>query len=106
MKKLALLIAVALLALTVPAAAAEVSEAVPEAAPVAPVQQQIGEPLPLLLAIGPAPVFTPYCHTIHGTTCTAQVGAKRSCTDVCGNNLSCTCTAYAGKKYWWCQYEC
>lgn len=61
--------------------------------------------LPLMLAIGPAPILTPRCYTLHGTTCPA-VGATKACTDACGNKLSCTCVAYAGSRYWWCQYEC
>ena len=63
----------------------------------------------LPVSVSAGPVLIPYCHTVHGTSCTS-LGAKRSCTDVCGNNLSCTCTYYnyppSTAKYWYCQYEC
>lgn len=57
-------------------------------------------------AMIPQPI--PYCHVVQGTSCTS-VGAKKSCTDVCGNNLSCTCTYYysnPGVRFWNCQQEC
>ena len=105
MKKVAFLVAFALLALTLPASAAEVPEA-PEAAPVellevAPAmtpQQPIEQPDPLFKIV-------PFCWTVQGTSCTA-VGSTKRCTDVCGSQLSCTCINFGGQRYWNCQIEC
>ena len=63
----------------------------------------------LAVPVSAIPPLIPYCHTVHGTSCTT-LGAKRSCTDVCGSNLSCTCNYNnyppSTAKYWYCQYEC
>lgn len=59
----------------------------------------------LPLSAGPVPIQ--FCHVVEGTSCTT-LGAKRSCTDACGNNLSCTCT-YASNpnvRFWHCLIEC
>jgi hypothetical protein len=106
MKNFALVIAFALLA-TVPASAAEISTA----APATPTLEQ--------LAPGTTPQFTaiikepvPYCSTLQGTSCPVA-GATTACTDVCQNQLSCTCyNIYAPPyyitvtgRYWGCDYE-
>ncbi len=60
------------------------------------------------IPVSAGPVLIPYCHLVNGTSCTT-VGAKRSCTDICGSNLSCTCTYYYSNpsvKFWYCQQEC
>lgn len=48
------------------------------------------------------PTLIQYCSAVHGTSCTTT-GAKKACTDICGNRLSCTCTS---GHYWWCNQEC
>lgn len=110
MKKLVLVIALVLLA-AVSASAAENSPA--PAAPAAPalaLDQLTTEAAPLFLAVL-KPI--PYCSTLNGTSC-PSAGATTSCTDVCHNNLSCTCYNYYGGpygttflgRYWYCDYEC
>ena len=97
MKKLALLIAVALFsltALTVPASAAETSQTAPVMTPA----HQIDGPLPLLERII-KPV--PFCSAVHGTC--SPTGSTTPCTDACGDHLSCTCTS---SHTWVCQQEC
>ena len=106
MKNLALLVAFALLAIAVPASAAETSEAVPTEAVPAPTLEQLleGPVVPLEL---PGPLI-PYCSAVNGTSCTT-LGAKRSCTDICGSQLTCTCTYAYGNPtdwFWLCQHEC
>ncbi|HSG39019.1 MAG TPA: hypothetical protein VLE27_05230 [Thermoanaerobaculia bacterium] len=62
----------------------------------------------LALPVSAGPTLIQYCSVVNGTSCTT-VGAKKSCTDVCGNNLSCTCTYYYSNpsvKFWYCQQEC
>lgn len=100
MKNFALLVALALLTLAVPASAAETLACVPMTTTL---EQQTEGPVPPLQMI---PVLIPYCSNVHGTACTSQVGTKKSCTDVCRNNLSCTCVAWNGAKYWACDQEC
>jgi hypothetical protein len=107
MKNFALGIAFALLA-TVSASAAEISKA----APATPPHEQLTQ--------GTTPLFeanfkeiTPYCSTLQGTSCPVA-GATTACTDVCNNQLSCTCyNIYAPPyyitvtgRYWGCDYEC
>ena len=92
MKKLALLIALALFALTVPASAAEPAQTAPAVTPA----QQIGTPSLLERIVKPVP----YCSAVTGT---CSPGATTPCTDVCGDHLSCTCTSFHS---WFCQYEC
>ena len=106
MKKLALVTTLVLLA-TVSASAAEISTA----APATPALEQ--------LTPGTAPLFkgikplVPYCSTLQGTSC-PTAGATTACTDVCHNQLSCTCyNIYAPPYYvtvigrsWGCDYEC
>ena len=99
MKSFALLVALALFALAAPVWAAED----PTIASEATLEQQTEGPVAPLFMI---PQLIPYCSTVHGTACVAPVGTKKSCTDVCRNNLSCTCTVWNGAKYWYCQQEC
>jgi hypothetical protein len=101
MKKLALLITLALFALTVPASAAETSQAAP-AAPAAQVmtpEHQVDAPLPLLERI--VKPLTPFCSAVHGTC--SPTGSTTPCTDACGDHLSCTCQS---SHTWFCQQEC
>ena len=103
MKNFAFLVAFALLALTVPASAAETSS---KAAPAATLEQQTEGPLPLLWKIKPPLVQR--CYMVQGTSCTTA-GATMSCTDACSNNLSCTCVYYYSNpsvKFWNCDLEC
>ncbi len=100
MKNFALLLALVLLAFTAPASAAETSNACPETT----LEQQTEGPVAPLEMI--RPILIPYCSAVHGTACTSQVGTKKACTDVCHNQLSCTCTAWGGGKYWYCDQEC
>lgn len=96
MKKLALLIAVALFsltALTVPASAADTSQTAPAMTPA----QQIGTPSLLERIIKPVP----FCSAVHGTC--SPTGSTTPCTDACGDHLSCTCTS---SHTWFCQQEC
>jgi hypothetical protein len=98
MKNLALLVAFALLALAVPASAAEISEAPPATT----LEQQTSGPVAPLQMIPP---LIPYCSAVNGTSCTT-VGATKRCTDVCSSQLSCTCTSFGGTKFWYCDQEC
>jgi hypothetical protein len=94
MRKLALLMAFALFALTVPASAAEISQAAPAVTP----EHQIEGPLPMLeRVIKPIP----RCSAVTGTC--SPTGSTMACTDACNNHLSCTCTA---SHTWFCQQEC
>lgn len=97
----AFLVALALLAFTVPAAAADEPSA---AAPVT-FEQLTAVPEPIDL-IG---IFAPtwFCSSLHGTSCPARSG-PRACTDVCGNQLSCSCVfvSQASGWRWRCQQEC
>jgi len=107
MKTLALVIAFALLA-TVSASAAEMSTAAPATPALEP--PAVGTPPPLFA--GPRPLI-PYCSTVQGTSC-SSAGATQACTDVCHNQLSCTCyNIYAPPYYvtvighaWYCDQEC
>lgn len=104
MKSFAFMAAFALLALAVPASAAETSTA---AAPVTLEQLFEGPAAPLEMGKPPL-VIVPYCWTVHGTSCT-EIGATRACTDVCSSQLSCTCTYdYSNPSvwYWYCDMEC
>lgn len=95
MKKFAFAVALMLLAVALPASAAETSSAAPLMTPI----QQIESPVqPILMG----PVLIPYCSTVQGTSCTT-VGSTRSCTDACHNQLSCTCTSL---HRWNCLIEC
>jgi hypothetical protein len=102
MKSFAFMVAFALLALTVPASAAEISTAAPVT-----LEQLFEGPAPLEMGKPPL-VIVPYCWTVHGTSCT-EIGATRACTDVCSSQLSCTCTYdYSNPSvwYWYCDLEC
>lgn len=109
MKNFALVIAFALLA-TVPASAAEISTATP-ATPA--LEQLTPGTTPQFAATIKRPVLVPYCSAVQGTSCPAA-GATTACTDVCHNQLSCTCyNIYAPPyyitvigRYWGCDYEC
>lgn len=102
MKNVAFLMAVAVLVLAVPVSAAETSTDAPASA----LELQIEGPVPPLDMARPAPI--PFCSDVQGTSCTT-VGAKRSCTDVCHSQLSCTCTYFYSNpsvRFWHCQQEC
>jgi hypothetical protein len=45
------------------------------------------------------PVLIPYCSAVRGS---CSPGSTTSCTDACGNHLSCTCSSGS----WWCDQEC
>lgn len=95
MKKFAFVVALVLVAFAVPVSAEEMSSATPLMTAL----EQIKAPIQPVEMIPP---LIPYCSVVQGTSCTT-VGSKRSCTDVCHNNLSCTCTS---AHYWYCMYEC
>jgi hypothetical protein len=107
MKKFALVVALVLLA-AVPVSAAEISQDAPATTAL---QQQVQGTIPLFAGIIKQP--TPYCSTLQGTSC-PSAGATTACTDVCNNQLSCTCyNVYAPPyyitvigHYWYCDYEC
>jgi hypothetical protein len=100
MKNFALVAAVALLALALPASAGETSET----APAAPLEQQIEGPLtPAELVVFRPPSM--YCWDVNGTAC-PYVGAKRTCIDACDNQLPCTCNSSSGGRYWRCNIPC
>ena len=101
MKNLALAVAFALLALTIPASAAEV----PEAAPATEVFQlpQTEEPV----AVTPLKIRLP-CSFIEETSC-PYAGNTQTCYDVCGYAVSCTCTASSPNpnyRFWRCGWQC
>ena len=101
MKNLAFAIAFALLALTIPASAAEV----PEAALAMEIFQlpQTEEPV----AATPLKIKLP-CSFIEGTSC-PYAGNTQTCYDVCGYSVSCTCTASSPNpnyRFWRCGWQC
>jgi hypothetical protein len=101
MKSFAFVIAFALLALAVPASAAEISNV---ATTTTLLQQIEGRPAPLELFRQPIP----YCSAVQGTSCTT-LGATMGCTDVCNDQLSCTCTSLYSNpsaRIWNCSVEC
>ncbi|HEX7180338.1 MAG TPA: hypothetical protein VF756_00740 [Thermoanaerobaculia bacterium] len=54
------------------------------------------------------PPLLQYCLAVQGTSCTI-LGATMGCTDVCSNQLSCTCVYDYGNPsvwYWNCDWEC
>jgi hypothetical protein len=97
MKKLALLIALALFALTVPASAADISDT-SQTAPAMTPAHQIDGPLPMLERVI---TLVPRCSAVTGSC--SPVGSTKACTDACGDHLSCTCTS---SHTWFCQQEC
>jgi hypothetical protein len=101
MKNFALVVAFALLAVTVPASAAEMSKA----APTTTLEQRIEGWVPPLELIKPPLVER--CYAVHGTSCTS-LGSTKACTDVCSNQLSCTCTYFSNPNvwFWFCDQEC
>jgi hypothetical protein len=102
MKYFALLVAVALLALAVPASAAEnPTVSTVDLATIFEQPAEGGQSTPIDLV----PVLIPRCSSVNGTSCPARSG-PRSCTDVCHNQLSCTCIYYSGAWRWRCQQEC
>ena len=113
MKNVALVLAFALLA-TVSASAAEISPAAPatQASAATPAVEPpvVGTPAPIF--DGPKPLLQ-NCYAVQGTSCTTS-GATKACTDVCHNQLSCTCqNIYAPPyyitvigHYWDCDDEC
>jgi hypothetical protein len=102
MKNFALVVAVALLALAVPASASEISEA----AFLTTLAQQIEAPLsPIDLGITPVPI-PPSCDNVNSLAC-PRAGATTVCRDGCGYHVSCVCTTYVGTlKYWNCGWQC
>ncbi len=102
MKNFALVVAVALLALAVPASAGEISEAAPQMTPA----QQIEAPLsPIDLGITPVPV-APSCDNVNSLAC-PSAGATTVCRDGCGYKVTCVCTTHVGPlKYWVCGWQC
>ena len=81
----------------------------------------VGAVVALALSLSPPagakPPLIPRCYELDGTAC-PMAGNTAACTDVCGNNLSCTCTynyynPWNYDPYWdpsvprWdCDYEC
>jgi len=108
MKNFALGIAFVLFT-TVSASAAEMSTA----APATPTLEQLTQGTTPLLFETKFKEITPYCSTLQGTSC-PTAGATTACTDVCNNQLSCTCYNVYGPpyyttvigRYWGCDYEC
>jgi hypothetical protein len=95
-----------LLALAIPASAAEISTAAPA---MTPVQQAVGTVTPLELG---SKILPPRCWTLQGTSC-SSFGSTTACTDDCQNRLSCSCTYYYTYPYghpsdlfWNCSLEC
>jgi hypothetical protein len=104
MKKFALVLAFALLPLAVPASAAEISKVAPATTP----EQQIKGPVAPVEMMYPLPPLIQYCSVVQGTSCTT-VGSTKACTDVCGDQLSCTCSYYYSNPnvhFWDCDWEC
>ena len=102
MKNFALLVAIALVAFAVPASAGEISQAVLASTP----EQQSERPVPPFEPVKPPPIE--YCSAVQGTSCTT-LGDRKSCTDVCSSQLSCTCGYDYGNPgvwYWNCDWEC
>jgi hypothetical protein len=102
MKKFVLLVALALLALAAPVSAAEPVACTPTTT----LDQQAGGLVPQ--PIDRIPPLIQYCSVVNGTSCTT-VGAKKACTDICHNQLSCTCTYFYSNpsvKFWYCDQEC
>ncbi len=100
--KLALVLALSLFALTLPAPAATAPEVTSSS-----VQTNVSDsaPAPTFLI----PKLLLYCWNVEGTTC-GPVGSTTGCTDGCSNVLSCTCRSYVwlGQtvRYWDCQEPC
>ena len=101
--KFAFALAFALFALVLPTSAATA----PEVAS-APVQANISDSAPAPIPLIPQ-YLRQYCWDVEGTTC-SPVGSTTGCTDVCFNQLSCTCRSYVwlGQtvRYWDCQEVC
>lgn len=102
MKNFAFVVAVALLALAVPASAGEISEA----AFLTTLAQQIEAPLsPIDQGITPFPPV-PSCDNVNSLSC-SRAGATTVCLDGCGRQVSCVCTTHVGTlKYWSCGWQC
>jgi hypothetical protein len=93
MKNLAFVFAFVLLALALPASAADISTT----APAPTLEKQIEGPPPPIELIK---ILLPYCSTIQGS-CSPN-GSTTPCTDICSNQLSCTCYNHL----WYCNLEC
>ncbi len=101
--KLALMLALALFALTLPASAA----AAPEGSSSS-VQANVSDSAPTPIPLIPK-FLLQYCWDVEGTTC-SPLGSTKGCTDVCFNQLSCTCRSYTWwgqtTQVWDCQEPC
>jgi len=106
MKNFAFVTALALLPLAAPASAAEISSAAPATA----LEQQTKGPVSPVEMMYPPPPLLQYCSAVQGTSCTTA-GSTKACTDVCNDQLSCTCSYYYYSPYsytllWNCDWEC
>jgi hypothetical protein len=102
MKNFALLVAVALLALAVPAAAGEITETAPLMTPAQPVEALLS---PIDLGITPVPV-PPSCDIVNSFAC-PTVGTTKVCRDGCGFPVTCVCTKHIGNlRFWVCGWQC
>jgi hypothetical protein len=104
MKNFALVLAFALLPIAVPGSADESSTV----APATTLKQQIEGPVAPLDMMYPPPPLVQRCSAVQGTSCTT-VGSTQPCTDVCNNQLSCTCSYYYSNPnvyFWDCDWEC
>jgi len=102
MKNFAILVAVALLALAVPASADEISDA----AFLTTLAQQVEAPLPPIdLGIKPVPT-RPSCDNVNSLPC-SSAGSTTVCQDGCGFSVTCVCTTHVGTlRYWVCGWQC
>jgi hypothetical protein len=109
MKKLALVVAFALLA----AISVSGSE-IPKVAPATTTLDQQAQRTPPLFFEANFKVPPPRCSALDGTSCPTD-GATTACTDVCNDALSCTCYSYYTGypvhpvlvgRYWYCNQEC
>jgi hypothetical protein len=104
MKSFTFVVAFALLPLAAPASAAEISKVAP-----APTLEQATEgPVAPVERMYPPPPLIERCSVVQGTSCTT-VGSTKACTDVCNNQLSCTCSYYYSNPnvhFWDCDWEC
>ncbi len=98
--KLVLVLGFAMLALSLPAAAA--APAIVDSAEASIQATAIDGTVPFLNLMVKPPIS---CENLTGTSCTS-VGATQGCKDVCGYSYVCTCTQFGSIKYWACPYTC